>query len=46
MRAPDATHLNRKGSVLVGRIVADELAVVVPELAPHLKPTAADTQAE
>lgn len=33
----DTTHLNAKGSALVGRLVAEELARVVPELAPHIR---------
>ena len=32
----DGTHLNEKGSAIVGPIVAAELAKVVPELAPHI----------
>ena len=33
----DRTHLNAKGSVVVGRMVADALASVAPELAPLLR---------
>jgi pectinesterase len=33
----DRTHLNQKGSDVVGRMVADELRKLVPELAPHLR---------
>jgi lysophospholipase L1-like esterase len=33
----DRTHLNQKGSEVVGRIVAEELRKVVPALAPVLK---------
>jgi len=38
----DHTHLNAKGSVLFGRIVAEELVRVAPELAPcfHVAPAA------
>jgi lysophospholipase L1-like esterase len=35
----DTTHLNGKGSELVGRLVANELANVVPELAPNIRGT-------
>ncbi len=34
--APDTTHLNAKGSRLIGKIVAEELARAVPDLAPHI----------
>jgi lysophospholipase L1-like esterase len=34
----DYTHLGAKGSVLFGRMVADELAAAVPELVPYIKP--------
>lgn len=34
----DRTHLNTKGSEVVGRMVVDELRQVVPELAPLLRP--------
>jgi pectinesterase len=34
----DRTHLNLKGSEVVGRMVVDELRRVVPELAPLLRP--------
>ena len=34
---PDTTHLNAKGSELIGRLVADELGKVVPQLAPYVK---------
>ncbi len=33
----DGTHLNAKGSAVVGPIVAGELKTVVPELAPYIK---------
>jgi len=33
----DNTHLNAKGSQVVGPIVAAELKKAVPELAPHIK---------
>ncbi|MGD0016184.1 MAG: rhamnogalacturonan acetylesterase [Verrucomicrobiia bacterium] len=33
----DATHLNAKGSDLIGPIVAEELKKVVPDLAPYIK---------
>jgi pectinesterase len=33
----DGTHFNEKGGVVFGKIVADEFAVVVPEMAPRLK---------
>ena len=33
----DGTHLNAKGSAIVGPIVAQELAKVVPIFAPYLK---------
>ena len=36
----DRTHLNDKGSSLVGAIVASELSVAVPELASHIQPQA------
>ncbi len=39
--APDTTHLNAKGSLLVGRIVAQELSQAVPKLAPHIRKPAA-----
>jgi lysophospholipase L1-like esterase len=32
----DGTHLNSKGSVVIGRIVADELKAVVPDLEPYI----------
>ena len=35
--AVDRTHLNAKGSDVVGRMVVDALARVVPELAPRLR---------
>lgn len=34
---PDGTHLNARGSDVVGPIVAEELKKVVPELAPHTR---------
>ena len=34
----DRTHLNTKGSEVVGRMVVEELRRVVPELAPLLRP--------
>jgi pectinesterase len=34
----DGTHFNAKGSAVIGRIVADELAKAVPELAPYVQP--------
>jgi len=33
----DNTHLNAKGSAVIGPIVAEELARVVPDLAPHIR---------
>jgi len=33
----DNTHLNEKGSVLFGRVVAEELVKVVPELKPYFR---------
>jgi lysophospholipase L1-like esterase len=33
----DGTHLNPKGSAIVGAIVAGQLAAVVPDLAPYIK---------
>jgi lysophospholipase L1-like esterase len=33
----DGTHLNAKGGIMIGRIVAEELKKAVPELAPYLK---------
>jgi lysophospholipase L1-like esterase len=33
----DNTHLNAKGSQMIGPIVAEELKKAVPELAPHIK---------
>lgn len=33
----DGTHLNAKGSAIVGKIVAEEMAKVVPALAPYVK---------
>ena len=33
----DGTHLNAKGSDLVGSIVAEELKKAVPDLAPYIK---------
>ena len=33
----DGTHLNAKGSAVVGAIVAEELKKAVPDLAPHIK---------
>jgi lysophospholipase L1-like esterase len=33
----DGTHLNPKGSAIIGAIVAGELAKVVPDLAPYIK---------
>lgn len=33
----DGTHLNSKGSKVIGAIVATELAKVVPDLAPYIK---------
>lgn len=33
----DGTHLNAKGSDIIGRIVADELKKTVPDLAPYIK---------
>jgi lysophospholipase L1-like esterase len=32
----DTTHLNDKGSDLIGKIVADELKIAMPELAPNI----------
>ncbi len=37
----DATHLNTRGSAVLGRVVAEELAKAVPALAPYLKPAPA-----
>ena len=37
----DRTHLNPKGSQVVGRMVVDALRRAVPELAPHLRAEAA-----
>lgn len=37
---PDRTHLNAEGSRLFGRFVAEQLRIVVPELAPYIKPSA------
>ena len=37
----DGTHLNEKGADIVGPIVAQELARVVPDLAPHIHVPAA-----
>ena len=34
---PDVTHLNAAGSRAFGALVAEDLARVVPELAPHIK---------
>lgn len=34
---PDKTHLNPQGSLMIGRIVAQDLAKAVPELAPYVK---------
>lgn len=34
----DRTHLNRKGSEVVGRMVVEAVCKVVPELASHLRP--------
>ena len=34
----DGTHLNAKGSEVIGRIVADEMIKAVPALAPYVKP--------
>jgi len=36
-RPADHTHFNRKGSQVIGGIVADELAKAVPELKSNLK---------
>ncbi|HXW07134.1 MAG TPA: rhamnogalacturonan acetylesterase [Vicinamibacterales bacterium] len=36
--AVDRTHLNAKGSEVVGRMLADGLRAAVPALAPHLRP--------
>ncbi len=33
----DGTHLNEKGSRIIGPMVAEELKKAVPELAPHIK---------
>jgi pectinesterase len=33
----DGTHLNAKGAAVIGPIVAEELAKVCPELAPHIE---------
>lgn len=38
---PDKTHFNRAGSFVFGRIVAEGIAQVVPELAKHVRPEAA-----
>lgn len=38
----DNTHLNAKGSQVIGTIVAEELGRAVPKLAPHIKPPAAE----
>jgi lysophospholipase L1-like esterase len=37
----DNTHLNAKGSEVIGQIVAEELGRVEPKLAPHIKQPAA-----
>jgi pectinesterase len=34
---PDKTHLSPKGQEIVGKLVAEELKKVVPELAPYIK---------
>ncbi|HYJ47789.1 MAG TPA: hypothetical protein VEV81_14325, partial [Pyrinomonadaceae bacterium] len=33
----DYTHLGEKGSEMIGKLVADELRRVEPELAPHIR---------
>ncbi|HSV16176.1 MAG TPA: rhamnogalacturonan acetylesterase [Tepidisphaeraceae bacterium] len=33
----DGTHLNAKGATVIGKIVAEELAKAVPDLAPYIK---------
>jgi len=43
---PDATHLNWQGSFIFGRIVAKDLAVVVPALKPYVRSTPADLPPE
>jgi hypothetical protein len=34
----DYTHLGESGSVLFGRMVADEVFKTIPELRPYIKP--------
>ena len=41
----DGTHLNAKGSAIVGRIVADELGKAVPAIAPYIKAKATMSEA-
>ncbi|MFT3831081.1 MAG: glycosyl hydrolase family 28 protein [Opitutaceae bacterium] len=36
-QVPDFTHLNAEGSMLIARLVVDELRRVVPELSAHLR---------
>jgi len=38
----DNTHLNAKGSQVIGTIVAEQLSSAVPTLAPHIHPPAAE----
>jgi lysophospholipase L1-like esterase len=33
----DATHLNQEGSIMIGKLVAEDLVKQVPELAPYVK---------
>jgi lysophospholipase L1-like esterase len=35
MKVIDNTHLNAKGSTVIGQLMADELAKAVPALAPY-----------
>jgi len=37
---PDRTHLSAKGQAVMAALVADLLRQAIPELSPHLKPTA------
>jgi lysophospholipase L1-like esterase len=42
----DGTHLNAKGSEVVGRVVAEEIAKLVPALAPYVKNADAKTSSK
>jgi pectinesterase len=43
---PDTTHLNEKGSRLMGRVVALELSRVIPKLSPHIESDASNAWAQ